>query len=118
LVIGSAEDHCELVVPSFALAETLSVLRRRVHQGLLPFHMAEDAMGVLFSLPLEEVSGVEMYRRAWEIAGALGVPTVYDAVYLAVAELRGATFWTADEALYRKVSERGYVRLLQVDPGS
>jgi len=64
---------------------------------------------------MEEVTGADVYRRAWEIARALGMPTVYDAVYLAVAELREATFWTADESLYRRVSDRGYARLLRVD---
>jgi len=53
-----------------------------------------------------------MYRLAWEIAEELGMPTIYDAVYLAVAELRGAIFWTADDKLFARARARPYVRLL------
>lgn len=118
LVKDALRNGIEMVAPSFFMAEVLSVLRGQIQRGRLVAGAADDALDELFSLPVEEVSDVEMYRRAWEIAGALGMPVVYDAVYLAVAELRRATFWTADEALYRKVSDRGYVRLLRADSSS
>ena len=118
LVKDALQNGIRMVAPFFYMAEVLSVLRRQVQRGLLVPGAADDALDALFSLQVEEVSGVEMYRRAWEIAGALEMPTVYDAVYLAVAELRNATFWTADETLYRRASDLGYVRLLGADPGS
>ena len=39
-------------------------------------------------------------QRAWEIATDFGFATVYDATYLALAELQGCEFWTADERLF------------------
>jgi predicted nucleic acid-binding protein len=45
-------------------------------------------------------------ERAWEIATAFGFATVYDATYLALAELRGCEFWTADERLFNQVTDK------------
>ena len=44
-------------------------------------------------------------QRAWEIATDFGFATVYDATYLALAELRGCEFWTADERLVNQVKD-------------
>lgn len=115
LVSGVLEDHGELVGPAFAMVETLSVLRGKVQRGLLAPEEAEEAMDELLSLPMVEVSGQEVYRKAWEIAGRLEMPVIYDAVYLAVAELHAAAFWTADEALYRRARNKGYLHLLAGD---
>ncbi len=115
LVDGALANHGELIGPAFLLAEALSVLRGKALRGLLTPEDADEAAGYLLSLPLVEVSGPEVYRKAWEIAGRLEMPVIYDAVYLAVAELQGAAFWTADEALYRRARDRGYLQLLARD---
>ncbi len=90
-----------LFAPAFLPAEVLSVLRRSVKRGLVRTDQAEIGLNSLFSLPLEYVDGKEVYTRAWRLATDLGLPVLYDAVYLAVAELHGAIFWTADEAMLR-----------------
>ncbi len=40
------------------------------------------------------------------IAQALNLPTIYDALYLALARDHGCEFWTADERLYNAVRDR------------
>ncbi|MBC8099768.1 MAG: type II toxin-antitoxin system VapC family toxin [Armatimonadetes bacterium] len=47
---------------------------------------------------------MKLYRRAYELAEQLSLPTAYDAQYLAVAEHLGCDFWTADERLYNAVT--------------
>ncbi len=113
LVEGILQRMGELIGPGFLLAEALSALRKKTQLGKLSAQRAEAGATDLLSLPVTEISGPEVYRKAWQIAGELGMPVIYDAVYLAVAELRGAAFWTADEALYRKARDRGYVHLLR-----
>jgi len=47
-------------------------------------------------------------RKSWrycarDIAEQFNLPTVYDATYAALAELRGCEFWTADKVFYDTV---------------
>jgi predicted nucleic acid-binding protein len=67
---------------------------------------AEVAFAKLQALPIEDTSLPGLRQRAWEIAKDFGFTTVYDATYLAVAELRGCEFWTADERLFNRVKDR------------
>ena len=72
-------------------------------------------MRSLLALQIEMVDGAQVYERAWQIAVMLDFPVIYDALYLAVADLRRATFWTADRPLYEKAKHLGFVRLLGQD---
>jgi predicted nucleic acid-binding protein len=112
LVTEALDGKKELVGPAFLFAETLSVLRRRLQQGQIDDEEADEAVEYLLALPVVQMSDPKVYRRAWEIAGQLRLPVVYDSVYLAVAESQGATFWTTDRALFDKAKELSYVRLL------
>ncbi|WP_338835555.1 hypothetical protein [Neomoorella thermoacetica] len=56
---------------------------------------------------------------SWDIAAKENLPTLYDAAYLAVAEITAkdsretCEFWTADERLVNTLGERKkYVKLL------
>lgn len=102
----------DIVAPSFLLAEVLSVVRRQVYRGILATERADAILERLFVLPIRESDGREVYERAWRLAQELAMPVIYDAVYLAVAELAGATFWTADRVLFEKAGHKQYVRLL------
>ncbi|HEY3231696.1 MAG TPA: type II toxin-antitoxin system VapC family toxin, partial [Roseiflexaceae bacterium] len=54
-----------------------------------------------------------LHRRAWEIAHQFKRPAAYDAHYLALAEIAGCPFWTADERLFNAVKDQlGWVRWL------
>jgi predicted nucleic acid-binding protein len=44
-----------------------------------------------------------MRQRAREIAEQFNQRAVYDATYIALAELRGCEFWTADKLIYDAV---------------
>lgn len=112
LVVEELEKAGRLLGPTFLPIEVLSVVRQKVHRGVLGPDTGERAAAALLATPVEEVGGPEVYRRAWEIAAELAMPTIYDAVYLAVAEVRGATFWTADRKLFNLAKGRGYVHLL------
>lgn len=74
---------------------------------------AELAFAAVQAIPLTLLEEEGQKQRAWELAKALGLPTVYDAHYLALAELRRCGFWTTDDRLYRKCRQKlPYVRHL------
>jgi predicted nucleic acid-binding protein len=107
-----------LVAPAFFEVETDSILRQKVvlRQELTP-EQAELAFGKLRTLPIQQLTVPGQRERAWEIARDFDFPTVYDATYLALAELRGCEFWTADERLFNRVKDRlAFVRWLNEHP--
>ena len=57
-------------------------------------------------LPIKTIHVPQQRERAWEIAREFQLPTVYDATYLALAELRQCEFWTADEKLFKRVRDK------------
>ena len=44
-----------------------------------------------------------LHQRAWELTRHFDLPAAYDAHYLALAEMVGCPFWTADERLFNVV---------------
>jgi predicted nucleic acid-binding protein len=112
LITEALDATTELIGPGFLFADALSVLRRRLQQGQMDLAEADEAMEYLLALPLVEMSGPEVYRRAWQIAEQLKLPVVCDSGYLAVAESSGAAFWTADRALFNRAKGLGYVHML------
>jgi predicted nucleic acid-binding protein len=56
-------------------------------------------------------------RRAFEIAAQFQLKWIYDAFYVALAEIIGCELWTADEALHQAVRDaHANVRLLSDYP--
>jgi predicted nucleic acid-binding protein len=100
---GWEAQQAVVIAPSLWAYEVVSVIRNRVHRGLLPPELEEAALDVLLRLPVQFVGSEGLHRRAWELARRFDRPAAYDAHYLAVAELAGCTFWTADERLFNAV---------------
>lgn len=95
-----------LVLPSFAWAEIASVLRKKVRSNLLTTEEAETLYQAFCQLALEYVDGEKIRSRAWEIAEQYQLLTLYDSVFLAVAEQESAQYWTADHVLLKKLIRR------------
>ena len=88
-------DH-ELVAPELIDLETLSVIRRQLHAGRLDARRAELARVDLVELPLRRAPHAPLLARCWELRDNL---TVYDAAYVALAELLEVVLVTADARL-------------------
>ncbi len=91
------------IAPALFLFEVVAVLRKQVYQGRLTLEEGDVALDVLLDANVEIVTSTALHRRAWELAGRFNRPTAYDAHYLALAEMEGCEFWTADERLYNSV---------------
>lgn len=108
----------EVVMPSFSWVEIGSVLRQKAKRKEISPPEAEEAWQIFQNMSaIEYVDNVEVRELAWKIAAENDLPALYDAVYLAVAEVVSkkskCEFWTADKKLYHAVKARkGYIKLL------
>ena len=101
-----AAEETQLIAPVFFEVETDSILRQKVSlRQELTIAQAQRAFASLQGLPIKTTHSPEQRERAWEIAREFQFPTVYDATYLALAELRRCEFWTADEKLFKQVRD-------------
>jgi len=98
-----------LVAPRLLLEEVanalLTGLRRRRWSGA----EADAAYVRLRSLPVRIVDDERDLDRAWDLARRYDDHPIYDMVYVAVAERRGAVLVTADEGLRRRLSTLAWV---------
>jgi len=79
--------------PQVIDVEVLSALRRLVQSGEVTAERADEAVTDLGLLRLIRHSHVDLLVRAWELRQNF---TMYDAMYLALAEALGATVVTCD----------------------
>jgi predicted nucleic acid-binding protein len=117
-LLASAFPDRLVVAPAFLWTEVGSVLRRKLRLGLLTVEEATAAWDAFQALPVAYRDGPAVRARAWELAAEYGLPTLYDAAFLACAEAEGPVdFWTADERLVAQLGDRrpAYVRVLGRD---
>jgi len=100
-----------LVAPPLLPSEVTNVIRQRLRQGLLERDTARFVLARFLALPISIQAPETLYDRALVLADEHDLRAVDDAHYLALAELLGATFWTADRRLLATLGGRlGFVR--------
>lgn len=107
------EDHSDRAVrllsldarhaPSHWRAEAVNVLWAKVFHGDLTAADAEERMSVLLRAPIIDTPIETLMPRAFAISVACMV-TIYDGLYVALAEKLGEPLVTADQRLIRKMS--------------
>jgi predicted nucleic acid-binding protein len=101
-----------LITPPLFSAEMLTGIRKRVFRRILSEREAESFRQSFMALQVEIREPAGLYDRAWQIAERFNRPTVYDACYLALAEIEECELWTADERFARAVRQ-DRVRVLE-----
>jgi predicted nucleic acid-binding protein len=101
-----------IIAPDLVLAEVGSTIRRAVHRGLTTADKGRMAMALLKRAPIQRFDVRDLFDDAWRIAETHGLPTLYDAYYLALAEIRGCDLWTADQRLINSVQGSANLRSL------
>jgi predicted nucleic acid-binding protein len=89
--------------PDHWRAEAVNVLWSKVFHGDLTATDAEERMTVLLRAPIIDTPIAALLPRAFAISVARMV-TIYDALYVALAEQRDIPLITADERLIRRMS--------------
>jgi predicted nucleic acid-binding protein len=93
-----AGERWPWAAPELMDAEVAHVVRRHVLRGELPSVAAEAALADLVTMRIERHSHLPLVQRAFELRDNA---TIYDALYLTLAEVLGATLLTRDAALAR-----------------
>ncbi|MBL8756152.1 MAG: type II toxin-antitoxin system VapC family toxin [Planctomycetes bacterium] len=96
--------------PHLLDAEVGQVLRRFVSSKQIAAERAHAAIADLSIFPVRRHAHSSLLERAFELRSSL---TVYDALYLALAESLEATLVTADAALARVPHRRAEVELVK-----
>jgi predicted nucleic acid-binding protein len=87
-----------LAAPELIDLEVISGLRGLLRGGKLSMRRAEVALADFCRIPLRRAPHRRLVTRCWELRDNL---TAYDASYVALAELLGATLITTDARLSR-----------------
>jgi predicted nucleic acid-binding protein len=88
----------DLIAPDLLLPEVGNVLWKKTRSGELPSEMALERFDALVNMGVKVVAANALSRRALEIAAEIG-RTVYDSLYLALAEVSDCRLVTADARL-------------------
>ncbi len=96
-------EHITPIAPFLWAYEVTSVIRNQTRRGLLPSEEEATLIDTLHMLPVQLPNPPGLPRHAWEIARQFNHPTAYDAHYLALAQMEGCAFWTADRRLFTSV---------------
>lgn len=101
----------KLLAPALFLYEVANALAKRIQRRQFTLEQAKERLRFfLQSGPLLQQIGA-VHPRALELMERFGLPTSYDAHYLALAEFQRCECWTADERLWNTVKkELGWVR--------
>jgi predicted nucleic acid-binding protein len=85
-----------LHAPHLVDVEVLQVIRRYVLAGEVDDHRALEAIEVFLDLPIARYPHDVLISRAWQLRSNF---TAYDAMYVSLAEVLGATLVTSDSRL-------------------
>jgi predicted nucleic acid-binding protein len=85
-----------LSAPEIVDLEVASVWRRQMKAGLIDSRRSQLALADLSAIPLHRASHQPLLARCWELRDNL---TIYDAVYVALAEAVNVLLLTGDRRL-------------------
>ena len=86
------------VAPELMWAEAANVLLKKRALDELTDSEADELLSEIIRLPFRQESHIEILPRAFEIAAAESL-SVYDSLFLSLAELRSGVVFTADQQL-------------------
>jgi predicted nucleic acid-binding protein len=105
-----------LWAPPHAFSEVVNAIYRRVRRGgTAELSAAEGARAIegFLALPLRTTNPPGLYQRAYELAQTHLLASIYDSLYIALAELLRTELWTADQRLINGVGrDLPWVRLI------
>ena len=96
----------ELVAPITLASEVPSALRQAVYRGRILAREGDEAFAAFLEMPILILQPDDLLSRAWEIGKAVNAPRLYDAFYVALADIQDCELWTADRRLANLVQPR------------
>jgi len=105
LTACDAEDLMVIAPPLLSI-EITNFIRQLMRRSDLSIRDAQTLLARLLAVRITLVAPDGLYAEALAIAYRHGLPAVYDAHYLAVAELNFCPLWTDDRRLLRSLGGR------------
>ncbi len=93
-----------ILVPEIALAEIAQVLWKKEKAGLLTASETDEILAAVLELPMEVIGHRDLLADAMLLARTHGL-TVYDTLFLTLAEKMKAEMFTADRKLLKVFSD-------------
>ena len=106
LVAGGAD----VLGPALVLLESSNALLTGIRRGRWDGEAADAAFAQLAQIPIVVADGPDDWQRAFELARRYDNWSVYDMVYVALAERLGTEFYTADDRLSARLAHLPWVR--------
>lgn len=97
----------ELVAPQLMLVEASSVLHEMAWREGITKARGKTMLARLLKAPVKIRRPASLIEAAWRVADELGWAKVYDAQYVALAQMLGCTLVSVDERLLRGVARLG-----------
>jgi predicted nucleic acid-binding protein len=98
-----------LIVPDLLWPELGSALWKRVRRQQMTPAEAQDTLRDIRRVPMETRAMETLMPRALEIA-TVASRSVYDCIYLSLAELEGVPFVTADRPFHTAIAQTSFAR--------
>lgn len=95
----------ELIAPYHLPGEVASAIYKSAQAGMISPEVCRLTMARIVGLDIELVNTPELPVRAYEIAARFRLKWIYDALYVALAEIVGCDMWTADVFLHAAVHD-------------
>lgn len=103
LVRDAANTGEQLAAPPHFRGEVINGIYQKVRSTDPTKHIDEIearlAITSFLRLQIDVLSPAGLYERAFDLARAYGLPSIYDGLYVALADLVGGDLWTADRRL-------------------
>jgi len=107
-----ANGHVELKAPKSFMQEFCNAIRKYVIRDLLNKQLARKYIEEMSKIPIDYIEiDWKITKDAYEKALELSI-TVYDAIYIVIADMLDATMVTADSRLYRRLKD--HVKILHI----
>jgi predicted nucleic acid-binding protein len=103
-----SKERVVIRAPVLAAYEATNALYQQVRSGKFTLDAAKQGLTVIVleGLVFDFSSPLALSIRAMEFANRFNLPATYDTDYLALAELQGCEFWTADTRMWRVVKDQ------------
>lgn len=112
-----------IVVPPHVPGEVTSAIYQKWRSTDPARHLsdddAEEALRRFLAFPIRVITPPDLYAHAFGYARTLGIPSIYDSLYVAFARLLDVELWTADTDLLTLLAGRApWVRPISAYPAA
>lgn len=105
--------HEPVIAPFLLRDEVTNVVRKKIQFENFPPAEIDTVLNDFLALPIAFRDPDGLFHAAVRVAVEYKLHAIYDAEYLALAQITGCDFWTADLELIKKVKRRlPFVRAL------